>query len=149
WLPGATGIAAGAFKLKSGAVGKVTVSITVAVSVMPPPVAVMVTGYVPGEVLAARLKVMTDVPAPGAGMLTGLKLIVTPLGAPEADRLIALLNEPISRVETSMVPYSPCPTVTAPGASRANVGAVDICCTPRYAIGVLSPVLMLVPTTVA
>ncbi len=44
WWPGETAIAVGASRLKSGGVGTVTVSRTVAVSVMPPPLAVMVTG---------------------------------------------------------------------------------------------------------
>ena len=130
-MPGATPIEAGRLKVKSGWVGTVTVSRTVADCVTPPPLAVTVMGYVPNAVFAAKVKVIIEVPAPGAGRVVGRKVIVAPPGAPEEDRLIALLKAPISKVETSMVPYSPCPTLIAPGTSIANVGAVDICCTPR------------------
>ena len=81
-------------------------------------------------VFAATLVVITDVPAPGAGIVEGLNMIVEPCGAPEADRLIAPLKAPISRVETSIVPYH-LPDTDPTGTSMAKVGAVDTCCTPR------------------
>jgi hypothetical protein len=39
--------------------------------------------------------VIAELPAPGAGMVLGLKLTVVPAGAPEAIRLMALLNPPL------------------------------------------------------
>src|SRR5271165_340927 len=71
--------------------------------------------------------VRIDVPAPGAGIVLGLKLAVAPAGAPVADRLMALLNPPMSTVNTSAVEYWPCPTLTALGACSAKVGPVDNC----------------------
>ena len=44
--------------------------------------------------LAPTVMLMVEVPEPGAGIVVGLKLMVVPLGAPVADRLIALLNPP-------------------------------------------------------
>jgi hypothetical protein len=38
---------------------------------------------------------MVDVPAPGAGIVFGLKLAVAPLGTPLADKLMPLLNPPL------------------------------------------------------
>jgi len=37
---------------------------------------------------------IVELPAPGAGMIWGLKLTVVPEGTPEADKLIALLKLP-------------------------------------------------------
>ena len=42
--------------------------------------------------------VMAELPEPGAGIVCGLKLTVVPEGAPEADRLIALLKPPLTVV---------------------------------------------------
>jgi len=60
--------------------------------VLPPPVPVMVTVRVP--VVARELAVnwRVDVPVPGAEIEVGLKLAVTPLGRPLADREIAELK---------------------------------------------------------
>jgi hypothetical protein len=82
----------------------VTVSVTVALCWIPPPLPVTVMGYVPAAVLAPTVKVMVEVPAPGAAMLLGLKLTVVPVGIPEADRVIALLNPPLMVVVTVDVP---------------------------------------------
>ena len=48
--------------------------------------------------------VMVELPAPGAGIVCGLKLTVVPEGTPEADRLIALLNPPLMAVVIVEVP---------------------------------------------
>ena len=48
--------------------------------------------------------VMVELPAPGAGIGFGLKLTVVPEGAPEADRLIALLKPPLMVVVIVDVP---------------------------------------------
>ena len=75
-----------------------TVSVTVVVRCNPPPVPVTVMGYVPGVVLAPTVIVMVDVPDPGAGMVLGLKPIVTPVGAPLDESAIELLK-PLLTVE--------------------------------------------------
>ena len=85
WLDG------DALMVKSG-VTPVTVRVTVVLCCLPPPLPVTVMGYVPGVVVLPTVIVMAEVPAPGAGIEVGLKLIVTPLGAPEADRAMALLK---------------------------------------------------------
>jgi hypothetical protein len=51
---------------------------------------------------------MVELPAPGAGIVLGLKLTVVPVGAPVADRLIALLNPPLTVVVIVEVPGLPC-----------------------------------------
>jgi hypothetical protein len=48
--------------------------------------------------------VMVELPAPGAAIVLGLKLTVVPLGAPVADRLIALLKPPLTVVLIVEVP---------------------------------------------
>lgn len=59
--------------------------------------------------------VITEVPEPGAGMLAGLKLIVVPDGAPEADRLIALLKPLLTVVVSVEAPCIPCMTLSDAG----------------------------------
>ena len=46
-------------------------------------------------VLPPTVIVMVELLEPGAGIGFGLKLTVVPVGTPEADRLIALLNPPL------------------------------------------------------
>jgi hypothetical protein len=95
----------------------VTVSVTVALCWIPPPLPVTVMGYVPTAVLAPTVMVMVEVPAPGAAMLLGLKLTVVPVGVPEADRLIAPLNPPLMVVVMVDVPALPCNTLSDVGAA--------------------------------
>jgi hypothetical protein len=47
--------------------------------------------------------VMIDVPDPGAPMELGSKVTDTPMGWPEAERLIELLNPPLIVVVTSNI----------------------------------------------
>jgi hypothetical protein len=47
--------------------------------------------------------VMIELPDPGALMVEGLKLTVTPMGTPEAERLMELLNPPLIVVVTSNI----------------------------------------------
>ena len=82
----------------------VTVSVTVAVRWIPPPLPVTVMGYVPTGVLAPTVMVIVELPEPGAGIVCGLKLTVVPVGMPEADRLMALLNPPLIAVVMVEVP---------------------------------------------
>ena len=85
----------------------VTVSVTVALCWIPPPLPVTVIGYVPTAVFDPTVMVMVEVPAPGAAILLGLKLTVVPVGIPAADRLIALLNPPLMVVVMVDVPAVP------------------------------------------
>src|SRR5664280_1541944 len=85
----------------------VTVSVTVAVRWIPPPLPVTVMGYVPTGVLAPTVMVIVELPEPGAGIVLGLKLTVVPVGAPEADRLIELLKPPLTVVVIVEVPGLP------------------------------------------
>ena len=82
----------------------VTVSVTVVVCWMPPPLPVTVMGYVPTGVLAPTVMVIAELPEPGAAIGFGLKLTVVPNGTPEADRLMALLNPPLMAVVMVDVP---------------------------------------------
>lgn len=55
----------------------------------------------------ATARVNVDVPEPGAAMDVGLKLAVTPVGAPDAVRAIAELKPPdtaVVMVDTPLVP---------------------------------------------
>jgi hypothetical protein len=63
--------------------------------------------------------VTVELPLPGAGMVLGLNVTVVPGGAPVADRLIALLKLPVSRVDKIAFPADP-------GASPSTLGEVVI-----------------------
>src|SRR5271169_7035367 len=71
-----------------------TVRVTVVLCCTPPPLPVTVMGYVPVGVLLPTVIVMVELPAPGAGIVLGLKLTVVPVGAPELERLMELLKPP-------------------------------------------------------
>ena len=79
----------------------------VAVWVMPPPVAVTVTLVVPVVAVLLAERVRVELPLPGAAMLPGLKLAVTPEGRPEANNEIAELKPPLTEVEIVLVPDPP------------------------------------------
>jgi len=55
-------------------------------------------------VLDPTAMVIVELPPPGAAIVLGLKLTVVPLGAPEADRLMELLNPPLMVVVMVEVP---------------------------------------------
>ena len=55
-------------------------------------------------VLEPTVMVMVEVPDPGAAIGLGLKLTVVPVGTPEADRLIELLNPLLMAVVMVEVP---------------------------------------------
>jgi hypothetical protein len=68
--------------------------------------------------------VIVELPPPGAAIVLGLKLTVVPLGAPEADKLIALLKPPLTAVVMVEVPWLPCTTLSEAGeAERVKLGA--------------------------
>ena len=67
---------------------------------------------------------MVEVPEPGAAMEVGLKVTVTPVGWPEADKAIAELNPPETAVVIVDVPLLPCTTETEAGeAEMVKLGA--------------------------
>jgi hypothetical protein len=84
--------------------GTVTVRVTVVVCWMPAPIPVTVMGYVPTGVLAPTVIVIIELPAPGAGIVVGLKLTVVPAGAPVAARPMELLKPPRMAVVIVDVP---------------------------------------------
>jgi hypothetical protein len=103
------------------------VRLTVAVCVIPPPLAVTVMGYVPTVVPEPTAMVIVELPAPPE-IDVGLKLTVTPLGAPEADSETAELNPPIAVVVIVEVPEWPVATLTAVGeADTVKFGVPDVC----------------------
>ena len=59
--------------------------------------------------------VIVDVPEPGAAIGLGLKLTVTPLGCPEAVKVMAELSPPKTLVVMVGVPLLPCTTDTELG----------------------------------
>src|SRR5271166_5513756 len=104
----------------------VTVSVTVVLCWIPPPLPVTVMGYVPVGVLEPTVMLIVEVPAPGAGIVLGLKLTVVPDGAPEADRAIALLNPPLIVVVIVEVPWFPCWMLSEAG--EADTEKLGCCC---------------------
>lgn len=68
--------------------------------------------------------VINELPEPGAGMVTGLKFTVVPVGMPVADRLIALLKPLLIVVVIVELPCMPCNTVMEPGeAAKVKLAA--------------------------
>jgi hypothetical protein len=70
---------------------------------------------VPVAVLDPTVIVIVELPPPGAAIVLGLKLTVVPLGAPLADKLMALLKPPLTVVVIVEVPELPCATLTDVG----------------------------------
>ena len=81
--------------------------VSVVVFVTPPPVPVIVMGYVPVVAVLETVRLKCAVPEPGAAIEAGLKLAVTPEGSAECDREIAALNEPEVVVVTVAYPLWP------------------------------------------
>lgn len=65
--------------------------------------------------LEATARVAVDVPEPGTAIDAGLKLTVTPVGAPDAVRAMADSKPPLTAVVTVDVPLLPTTTLTAVG----------------------------------
>ena len=73
----------------------------------------------------ATASVTVDVPEPGAAMDAGLKVMITPVGAPEAVSETAELKPPETVVVTVDVPVLPAVTLTEVGeAARVKSGLV-------------------------
>jgi hypothetical protein len=117
-----------------------TVKDTFVLWVTPPPLAVTVTLEVPVIAVLPTLNVNVELPPPGAAIDAGLKLAVTPVGNPDAERDTAELNPPVTDVEIVVLPEFPCVTERLAGdALTVKFGAaaglmvsatVDVCVTP-------------------
>jgi len=115
--------------VKAPAAGLVTVSDTVAVCVIPPPVPVTVIVYVPAAAEDPTLKVAVEVPEPGDAIDDGLKLTVTPDGWPLVVNPIAEANPPETLVAIVEVPLLPATTEIDDGEAemvKAGVAAAVI-----------------------
>ena len=104
-----------ALSVKPGTGVAVTVSVMVAAWVMLPPVPLTVIVKVPVAVPEATASVTAEVPAPGAAIDVGLKLTVTPAGAPLAVSAMAESNPPETAVVIVELPLEPITTETAVG----------------------------------
>jgi hypothetical protein len=69
-----------------------TVRLSACVLVIPPPAADTVKVETPGAIVEPTDRVMVLCPLPGAAMLVGAKVAVTPLGSPITDSAMAELN---------------------------------------------------------
>src|SRR6476469_1161090 len=70
------------------------------------------------------VNVKVDVPPPGAAIELGLKLAVTPVGTPDAERATAELNPPLTAVDIVVLPELPCITERLAGeAAIVKLGA--------------------------
>ena len=75
--------------------------------------------------VAATVKVIVELPEPGAAMDEGLKLTVTPAGWPLAVKATAESKPPETVIVIVEVPLLPCTTLTEAGeAEMANEGLV-------------------------
>ena len=77
-------------------------------------------------VVEATVKVAVEVPEPGAAIDVGLKLTVTPEGAPLEDKVMAALKPFRMVVVTVEVPVVPCTTLTAVGAAEIVKSGADV-----------------------
>ena len=65
---------------------------------------------VPVMAVLPTVNVKVDVPPPGVAIEVGLKLAVTPVGTPDAERATAELNPPLTAVDMVVLPELPCIT---------------------------------------
>jgi hypothetical protein len=134
-----------ALMVKLALAGAVTVRVTVDVCVTPPPVPVTVIGYVPVAAVEATARVRVEVPEPGAPMDAALKVAITPVGWPDADKATAASKPFKTAVVIVDVPLLPCTTETEVGeAERVKVGVVD---PPTSALIRLAPFILPQPVT--
>ena len=66
-----------------------------------------VTLEVPLIAVLPTLNVSVELPLPGAAIDAGLKLAVTPVGRPDAERATAELKPPLTAVEIVVLPELP------------------------------------------
>jgi hypothetical protein len=107
--------------------GAATVRETIVVWAVPlADVPVTVMRYLPGAVLEGTVIVMVEVPAP-ALIGFGLKVTATPEGCPDAVKVTAELNPPLTALVIVELPEPPCATVTEAGDAerlKPDVGGV-------------------------
>jgi hypothetical protein len=110
--------------VKLGVSAALTVSETVVVSMVVPAVPLTVMVYEPATVVEATARVIEEVPAPE--IEEGLKVTVTPAGAPDAVKATAVLNPPVTVLVMVELPELPCTTVTELGeAVRLKPGVAE------------------------
>lgn len=113
-----------ALTVKPGVV-PVTVSETVVVSTMLPEVPVTLMLYVPATAVEATVMVMVEDPAPVIEV--GLKVMLTPVGWPLADKEMAESKPPVTVLVMVEVPDLPCATESEAGeAERLNPGPDEL-----------------------
>jgi hypothetical protein len=79
---------------------------------------------VPLIAVLPTVKFNVELPLPGAAMDAGLKLAVTPVGSPDAERDTAELKPPETAVEMVALPELPCITERLAGdALSVKLGA--------------------------
>jgi hypothetical protein len=78
--------------------------------------------------------VIVELPEPGAGMVCGLKLTVTPEGLPEADKLIAASKPPLMAEVMVELPWLPCCTLNEAG--EADSAKLTAAVTVRVTVAV-------------
>jgi len=97
----------------------------------------MVIVLVPVGAFLATVRVKSDVPDPGAAIVAGLKLPVTPDGIPDADKVTGALNPPETVVVTTPYPLWPwsrypevgeMETVNAPVVAAVTVSETVVVC---------------------
>jgi hypothetical protein len=104
----------------------VTTSVTVVVCVVDPAVPVTVIGYDPVAVVEATVKFKVELPEPGAGMGLVPNAAVTPVGMPDADKVIAELKPFRAAVVIVDVPLLPWTTETEVGEAEMEKSGVPV-----------------------
>jgi hypothetical protein len=95
------------------------VKVRAVVRVTSPALPEIVIGYVPVLAVLETVSVKCEVPAPGATMEAGLKVLVTPDGTPVAERATAELNPPETVVVTTAYPL--CPSARYPAVGETEM----------------------------
>jgi hypothetical protein len=114
-LPRATVMALGEAEMAKVFVVVVTVRVIVVDCLTPPPVPVMVMVCVPFTVVVSTARIMVEVPEPGAAIVEGVKVTVTPAGWPVADRAMEESKPFKMAVVIFDEPLLPCATETVVG----------------------------------
>ena len=98
---------------------------------------------------------MVAVPEPGAAIEGGLNVTVTPVGAPDAESAMALLNPPLTDVVIVKLPELPCTTLKDVGeALTVKLGGITygivnvdvaVAAVPTLGVPVVVAVLLIEP----
>ena len=104
-----------------------TFKVIVTVFVTPPPAAVTVRFEVPTFAAVPRVSVKVLLPLPGAAMLCGLKLGVTPLGTPDTEIANAAVNPPTACVVRVTVAFpAGCSVTVLALAAKVKLGTFTV-----------------------